>query len=174
MKIDWNGLRPSEHDSSAGCEQRDQRQKDGADQIDVTRRIEADASEREGRRISEVAGDVAVSGFMQSDREDDRHGENRDYLSDLIEFHGRPARSNASFYQRRSGAPRVLPVVPDGFKIVGQLRQRAEIGPALPLAVIVGAARGGEAEFTRDAREFEILLRRVTSGHDLDSGAPAV
>src|SRR5437667_10857363 len=71
-------------------------------------------------------------------------------------------------------SPRVLPVMPDGFQIAGQLRQRAEIGPALPLAVIVGAARGGEAEFARNAGEFEILLRRVASGHDLDSGAPAV
>src|SRR6266704_2724373 len=81
---------------------------------------------------------------------------------------------NASFYQSGRGAPRVLPIMPDGFKIVGQLRQRAEIGPALPLAMIVGAARGGEAEFARDAGEFEILLRRVASGHDLDPGAPAV
>src|SRR5258708_32693365 len=80
----------------------------------------------------------------------------------------------ASFYQSRPGAPRVLPVMPDGFQIAGQLRQRAEIGPALPLAVIIGAARGGEAEFARNAGEFEILLRRVASGHDLDSGAPAV
>src|SRR6266850_166624 len=71
-------------------------------------------------------------------------------------------------------SPRVLPVMPDGFQIVGQLRQRAEIGPALPLAVIVGAARGGEAEFARDAGEFEILLGRVASGHDLDSLAPPV
>src|SRR5438093_2296535 len=140
----------------------------------MTRGIEADASQLEGGRISEVAGDVAVSGFMQSDREDDRHGENRDHLSDLIEFHGRPARSNALFYQSRSGALRVLPVMPYGFQIAGQLRQRTEIGPALPLAVVIGAARGGEAEFARYAGEFEILLRRVASGHDLDPGAPAV
>src|SRR5256886_15300528 len=78
------------------------------------------------------------------------------------------------FYQSGPAVPRELPVMPDGFQIAGQLRQRAEIGPALPLAVIVGAARGGEAEFARNAGEFEILLLRVASFHDLDSGAPAV
>src|SRR2546428_1596429 len=71
-------------------------------------------------------------------------------------------------------SPRVLPVMPDGFQIAGQLRQRAEIGPALPLAVIIGAARSGEAEFARDAGEFGVLLGRMASGHDLDAGAPRV
>src|SRR5713226_5462092 len=83
-------------------------------------------------------------------------------------------RSNVVCYQSGMTVPRALPVVPHGFQIVGQLRQRAEIGLALPLAVIIGAARGGEAEFASDAREFEILLGRVASGHDLDSGAAAV
>src|SRR5712691_7779578 len=90
MKIDRHRLRPSEHDSSTGYEQHDHRQKNGANQIDVTCWIEADSPEHESRRVAEVAGDIAVSGFMQSDREDDRHGENRDHLSDLIEIHGRP------------------------------------------------------------------------------------
>jgi len=35
-----------------------------------------------------VAGDVAVSGLVQSDREDDRQGVDRDGL-DEVEFHGR-------------------------------------------------------------------------------------
>src|SRR6266513_5155754 len=77
-------------------------------------------------------------------------------------------------YQSGPAVPRVLPVMPDGFQIVGQLRQRAQIGLALPFAVIVGAARGGEAEFASDAGEFHILLGRVASGHDLDSAAAAV
>src|SRR5207245_1040431 len=70
-------------------------------------------------------------------------------------------------------SPRVLPVMPDGFQIAGQLRQRAEIGPALPLAVIIGAARGGEPEFARNAGEFEILLQRSSYGYDIDSCANA-
>src|SRR5256714_15515754 len=78
------------------------------------------------------------------------------------------------FYQSGPAVPRELPVMPDGFQIIGQLRQRAEIGPALPLAVIVGAARSGEAEFARDAGEFGVLLGRMASGHDLDAGAPTV
>src|SRR5256885_30101 len=82
--------------------------------------------------------------------------------------------AGAVFYQSGLTAPHVLPIMPDGFQIVGQLRQRAEIGPALPLAVIVGAARSGEAEFSRDAREFGVLLGRMAAGHDLDAGAPAV
>src|SRR6266513_5612772 len=77
-------------------------------------------------------------------------------------------------YQSGPAVPRVLPVMPDGFQIVGQLRQRAQIGLALPFAVIVGAARGGEAEFASDAGEFQILLRRVAYSHDLDYGAAAV
>src|SRR2546423_15674826 len=78
------------------------------------------------------------------------------------------------FYQSGPAVPRELPVMPDGFQIVGQLRQRAEIGPALPLAVIVGAARSSEAEFARDAGEFGILLRGMASGHDLDADSAAV
>src|SRR5258708_24395792 len=74
----------------------------------------------------------------------------------------------------RPHRPRLLPVVPDGFQIVGQLRQRAEIGLALSLSVVIGAARGAQAEFARDTREFDVLLRRVASGDDLDSLASAV
>ncbi len=119
----------------------------------MAQRIEADPPEHEGGVVAEVAGDVAVSGFMQRDREDDRQGVDRDGL-DEIEFHGR----RLVFYQSGIAAPRALPVMPDGFQIVGQLRQRAQIGPALPLAVIVGTARSGEAEFARDAGEFGVLL----------------
>src|SRR5258706_8937307 len=74
----------------------------------------------------------------------------------------------------RPHRPRLLPVVPDGFQIVGQLRQRAEIGLALSLSMVIGAARGAQAEFARDTREFDVLLRRMASGDDLDSLAPAV
>src|SRR5258706_9888829 len=68
----------------------------------------------------------------------------------------------------------LLTVVPDGFQIVGQLRQRAEIGLALSLSVVIGAARGAQAEFARDTRELDVLLGRMASGDDLDSLAPAV
>src|SRR5258706_6624787 len=74
----------------------------------------------------------------------------------------------------RPHRPRFLPVVPDGFQIAGQLRERAEIGLALSLSVVIGAARGAQAESARIPREFEVLLRRVASGDDLDSLAPAV
>src|SRR5258708_33040407 len=80
----------------------------------------------------------------------------------------------AVFYQSGLTAPHLLPVVPNGFQIVGQLRQRAEIGLALPFSVVIGAARGAEAEFARDTREFDVLLRRMASGDDLDSLTPAV
>jgi len=81
-----------------------------------------------------------------------------------------PLALNASFYQ---------PARPTSHARQVSDRRAAAAAPprsALlsPLAVIIGAARGGEAEFARDAGEFEILLRRVASGQDLDSGAPAV
>src|SRR5437016_5820719 len=99
MNIDRHRLRPSEHDSSTGYERHDHWQKSGANQIDATCSIEADSPEYESRRAAEVAGDITLSGFVQSDREDDRHVENRVHLSVLTEIHGRPARSRASFCQ---------------------------------------------------------------------------
>src|SRR5712692_6943240 len=79
-----------------------------------------------------------------------------------------------SILSERNDRPAVLPIAPDGIQIVGQLRKRAEIRLALPLSVIIGAARRAQPEFARDARELQVLLRRVAAGHDLDAGAAAV
>src|SRR5258705_11573852 len=72
---------------------------------------------------------------------------------------------------RRTGRS---PVVPHGLQAVGQRRQRSEIGVALPLAVVVGTARGEEAELARAFRELVVLLRRVGAGHDLDARPAAI
>src|SRR6266851_3570580 len=52
----------------------------------------------------------------------------------------------AVFYQSGLTAPRLLPVVPNGFQIVGQLRQRAEIGLALPFSDHVDVAQRIQAD----------------------------
>jgi len=83
---------------------------------------------------------------MQGDREDDRQGVDRDGL-DEIEF---PWPAGFVFYQSGGSPPRApLPVMPDGFQIVGQLRQRAR-SPCSPPCRDSRNARSGEAEFARD------------------------
>src|SRR5438128_1662193 len=79
-----------------------------------------------------------------------------------------------SILSERNDRPAVLPIAPDGAQIVGELRKRAEIRLALSLSVIIGAARCAQAQFARDARELQVLLRRVAAGHDLDAGAAAI
>src|SRR6266571_9567679 len=79
-----------------------------------------------------------------------------------------------SILSERNDRPAVLPIAPDGTQIVGELRKRAEIRLALSLSVIIGATRRAQAQFARNARELQVLLRRVAAGHDLDAGAAAV
>src|SRR5690242_9700663 len=83
-------------------------------------------------------------------------------------------RWQAVFYQSGATGPPPLPVVPHRLQITGQRRQRAQIGPTLALAVVVGAARREQAEFARYSGEFHELFRSVAAGHDLDARSSAI
>jgi len=78
------------------------------------------------------------------------------------------------FYQSGLNRPRLLPVVPDGVQIVGQLRQRAEMALLLPFRVESEPREARRPNSREIPREFDVLLRRVASGDDLDSFAAAV
>ena len=54
------------------------------DRVDVLQRVQRNAAQHPGRLVAEQAGDIAVGGFMQGDREDHRHGHERDGLERKI------------------------------------------------------------------------------------------
>src|SRR5690348_10428655 len=83
-------------------------------------------------------------------------------------------RWQAVFYQSGATGPPPLPVVPHRLQIARQRWQRAEVGPALAFAVVIGAARREQAEFARDAGEFHELFRSMAAGDDLDARSSAI
>ena len=69
---------------------------DRPDRVDMLQRIERHAAQHPGRLVAEEAGDVAVRGFVQGDREDHRHSHEHDGLERKIHI-------TAAFYPK-SGA----------------------------------------------------------------------
>jgi len=67
-----------------------------------------------------------------------------------------------------------LPVVADGFQISGKLRQRAEIGLALLLSVVVGARARRAGRIRARYARIRRIAPAMASGDDLDSFAAAV
>src|SRR5262249_42005010 len=68
----------------------------------------------------------------------------------------------------RAAHPATLPVLPHGNDAGWQLRQVAEIHPALARAVEIGAAGGANAEHAAERRVLRVLRRRVCRGEDLE------
>ena len=83
-EVDGHRFGESEHHPPAGPNQKERRQKDGAERIDMLERVEGDPAQALCRVVAKPPGDPAVCRFVEGDGDQDRQDPDGNREADLL------------------------------------------------------------------------------------------